>query len=413
MEFGLIGHPLGHSFSPEIHRRIGDYSYELLDLRPEDLGTFLKKRDFRGVNVTVPYKQRVIPLLDKLSPEAAGIGAVNTIVNRNGILTGYNTDYEGLKQLLIHNRIDPAEKKILILGTGGTSETARAVVRDLSASEIFRVSRNRIGPRIVSYGQAAAIHGDARILINTTPVGMYPEDDVSPVELSGFPQMEGIVDVVYHPLRTTLVLDGREKGIPSAGGLYMLAAQAVSAARLFLEKELEEDLCDRIMGSLLREKENIVLTGMPTSGKTTVGRLLAERTGRRFIDTDEWIREKTGIRPADWILGMGEDAFRNREREAIREIARETGVVLATGGGAVLDPDNVRALKRNGRVFFLDRSPTLLRYSDDRPLSSDAGRLSEMYRQRYGIYLATADIRIRADGTPEETAETVWKEFMK
>ena len=285
MNCGLIGYPLGHSYSPQIHRALADYDYHLWSLKPEELEAFLVKRDFAGINVTIPYKERVIPYLDQLSDTARAIDAVNTVVNRDGKLYGDNTDLAGMLALIRRMGLVLSGKKVLILGTGGTSKTARAAASQLGAAEVCRVSR---GGRedAITYRQAAEEHGDAACIINTTPCGMYPDLGGCPVELDGFPRLEGVVDVIYNPLRSELVLSARQRGIPAEGGLYMLAAQAAYASALFRGCEATAGDIELAYRTVLRQMENIVLIGMPSSGKTTVGRLLAQRTGKEFVDTD-------------------------------------------------------------------------------------------------------------------------------
>ena len=409
MEFGLIGGHLGHSYSPELHKRIGGYSYELKELNPDELEAFLRKRDFRGINVTIPYKQAVIPFLDGISDAAQEIGAVNTIVNQGGRLTGYNTDYAGLLALTKHSGISVSGKKVLILGTGGTSKTAYAVMKSLGAKEIHRVSRQH-SPNTVTYAEAAQQHADADILVNTTPVGMFPNVDASPTSLSSFPRLSGVLDVVYHPLRTELVLSAREQGIPAEGGLFMLCAQAVRAAALFLNRELNPALSESIFQALQNEKENLVLIGMPTCGKTTVGRLLSSAAGRPFADTDALLTQRLGSVP-DYIRQFGEAAFREQERDTVAAVAKESGHIIATGGGVILNPNNLRSLRQNGRLIFLDRSLVRLRPSPDRPLSSTPEKLQALYEARLPLYRAAADMTIPADGDPESVVKCIRKEL--
>ena len=406
MQYGLIGEHLSHSYSCEIHAAIADYRYELLELRPEEVGPFLQKRDFRAINVTIPYKQDVIPYLDGISEEARRIGAVNTIVNRDGRLYGTNTDFAGMRELVRYAGIDVSGRKVLILGTGGTAKTARAVMESLGAAAILPVSR-KSGGGAVSYEEAVRLHGDAQIIVNTTPVGMYPKTGDRPIDPALFPKLEGVLDAIYHPLRTNLVLDAQELGVPACGGLYMLAAQAVFASAVFLEKEPDPELIRTAYGTVRFGKQNLVLIGMPSAGKTTVGQRLAELTGREFADTDRIIVDRIGMPIADYFAEHGEASFRAIEREVIGELSDRSGIVLATGGGAVLDPRNVRALRRNGCVVFLDRSPEKLAATPDRPLSSSPEALEKLYRQRYELYRKAADLHIYADGTPDEAAKII------
>ena len=328
MNCGLIGYPLGHSYSPQIHRALADYDYHLWELEPEELAGFLEKRDFAGINVTIPYKEQVIPYLDELSETARAIGAVNTVVNRNGRLVGDNTDLPGMLALIRRMRLTLAGKKVLILGTGGTSKTARAAAAQLHAAEIYRVSRCGKDDAI-TYPQAAAEHGDAACIINTTPCGMYPDLGGCPVELDSFPRLEGVVDVIYNPLRSELVLSARQRGIPAEGGLYMLAAQATYASALFRGCEATAGDIELAYRTVLRRMENIVLIGMPSSGKTTVGRLLAQHTGKEFVDTDALVEQAVGMPVPDYFAAKGESAFREREKEAVASAAASGG---APGG---------------------------------------------------------------------------------
>lgn len=409
MEYGLIGEKLPHSFSREIHERLAGYDYQLRELTPGQVPEFLQKRDFRGINVTIPYKQTVIPYLDELDPKAAAIGAVNTIVNRNGRLIGYNTDYDGVAALLRHAGLSPEGKTVAILGTGGTSKTAAAVMRALGASSVYRVSRSsREGA--VSYEEAARL--PVQLLVNTTPAGMYPNPDGQAMELSRFGWLEGVLDAVYNPLRTRLVLQARDNGARAQGGLYMLVAQAAFACGHFLGEALPEDRLDSVYRAIHGEKQNIVLTGMPGSGKSTVGKLLAKQLGRELVDTDiEIIR--LAKKPIPEIFAQrGEAGFRELESQVIAEVAQRTGVVIATGGGAILREENVRRLRQNGRLYFLDRPPESLVPTDDRPLARTVSDLEQRYRERYPRYTATADAHIPVPGTPEEAAAAIREEFV-
>ena len=412
MTCGLIGRRLGHSYSPQIHRALADYDYKLWELEPEELETFFRRQDFTGVNVTIPYKQAVIPLLDELSETARAIGAVNTVVRRGGTLCGDNTDFAGMAALIHRIMLSLEGKKVLILGTGGTSKTAVAVARSLGAAEVYRLSRSgRDGA--LTYEEAARLHADADVLINTTPGGMYPAVEGCPVALDAFPNLSGVVDAVYNPLRTNLVLQARSRGIPAEGGLYMLAAQASYASALFRGCETSQRDIDLAYQTVRREMENIVLIGMPSSGKSTVGCALAERLGKRFADSDALVTERIGMPIADYFAQRGEAAFREREQEAVADLAATGGQVIATGGGAILRPENVTALRRSGRLVFLDRSPEKLIATADRPLASDRDALRRRYEERYDLYCAAADLHIDGDGTVEETAQRIEKEWMK
>ncbi len=410
MQYGLIGGRLGHSYSVEIHAAAADYEYELKELAPGELGDFFKKREFKGINVTIPYKQTVMPFLDEISETAKSIGAVNTVVNENGKLTGHNTDFFGMSSMLRANGIDLKGRKVLILGTGGTSKTARYTAKELGADEIIVVSRKKSADT-VNYEEEAALHSAARVIINTTPVGMFPDDSGVPVDISAFPALEGVADAVYHPLRTNLVLSALEKGIPACGGLYMLAAQGVLASALFLGRGVDESLIEKAFTAVEKSKMNVVLTGMPTSGKSSVGKLIAERTGREFFDTDDITREALGMPIPDYIRIYGEESFRNAETAAIQSVSSKSGAVIATGGGAVLRDENVRALKRNGTLVFLDRSLQNLTAAKDRPLSDSAEKLKNLYETRLPIYRKTADFTADSNVSVTEVADTVTGEL--
>ena len=391
-KYGCIGKKLTHSFSKEIHARLADYAYELIELSEEDIQPFFEKKDFEAINVTIPYKQTVIPYLDWVSDIALRIGAVNTIVNRDGKLCGYNTDYYGMKALIERVGIDLQGKKVLVLGTGGTSRTARVVAADMGASEILTVSRKK-GADSITYEEAVTLHKDAEIIINTTPSGMYPDCESKPIDISAFDRAEGVIDAVYNPLRTNLVLDARERGIKAEGGLYMLVMQAVVAVEKFLDKEISKDIADRVFASILAAKESIVLTGMPGSGKSTVGRLI-RIDGYEFIDTDAEIEKRCGCSIKELIATKGETYFRDLETEVIRDVSSEGCRIIATGGGAILREENVRCLKRNGRLFFINAELSRLRATGNRPLSDTQDKLVKLYSERIPVYKATADVTI-------------------
>lgn len=412
MKYGLIGEHLKHSYSCEIHAQIADYEYELHEIPPSGLGGFLKKREFNAINVTIPYKQDVIPYLDEISDTAKRIGAVNTIVNRNGRLCGDNTDFAGMLALARHIGVDMKGRKVLILGTGGASKTGHALAEYMGAQSVFYVSRSGKDGSI-SYEQAVTEHSDAQIIINATPVGMFPKQDGRPIDISAFPKLEGVIDAIYNPLRTNLILDAQERGISAEGGLYMLSAQAVHASAVFRDIPLDESLVDKAFKSVKNDKQSIVLIGMPSSGKTTVGRILAEKCGKQLADTDEYIIKKIGMPISDFFAKHGEAEFRKIEKETVAELSATGGRIIATGGGAVLDAENVRALKQNGVLVFLDRRPENLIATDDRPLASRRSALEKLYAERYDIYCAAAELHIDANTTPEAEADAILKELAK
>lgn len=411
MQFGLIGKRLSHSYSPEIHGKIADYNYELLEISEDKLCDFFKKRDFCGINVTIPYKEAVIPMLDELSDTAKKIGAVNTVVNRNGKLIGYNTDYYGMLALIRHLGISADGKKVLILGTGGTSKTAYAVFKSLNAREIIFVSRaKKIGS--VTYSEACEFHSDAQIILNTTPAGMFPKSDETPINIDAFPNLEGVIDAIYNPLCTNLVLNAKKRNISAEGGLYMLSAQAVYASSLFLGIPADDKKIELAYKFVKSQKENIVLIGMPSCGKTTLGKLLADRLEKDFFDSDDEIVKKIGMPIPEFFEKYGEKEFRKIEKETISCLSDKSGCVIATGGGAVLDKQNVQSLKRNGKIVFLNRPKELLTPTSDRPLSNERDALYKLFDERFDIYKASADIEILADKSPEYVLNDILKELI-
>ena len=404
-KYGCIGKKLTHSFSKEIHARLADYEYELIELTEDEIKPFFEKKDFAAINVTIPYKQTVIPYLDSVSAVAERIGAVNTIVNRDGKLYGYNTDYYGMKALIERVGIDLNGKKVLVLGTGGTSKTARVVAADMGASEILTVSRRKTD-EFINYEEAVSDHSDAEVIINTTPSGMYPDCESKPIDISSFVRLEGVIDAVYNPLCTNLVLDAKERGIKAECGLYMLVMQAVVAVEKFLDTAIEKDAANRVFASVFASKENVVLTGMPGSGKSTVGRLL-DIEGYTFVDTDAEIEKRCGCTIKELISDKGENYFRDLESEVIRDVSAESCRIISTGGGAILRKENVRCLKRNGKLFFLNADIRRLQATDDRPLSDTYEKLAKLYAERMGIYTSTADVIVPDMETPEAEAEYI------
>ena len=411
MKYGLIGEKLGHSFSKEVHNKLFDYDYELKEIPQNELDLFLKQRAFKAINVTIPYKEKVILYLDFISDIAKEIGAVNTVVNKNGKLYGYNTDFWGLKSLIQKSGISLKDKKVLILGSGGTSKTAFAVTNSLGAKEVLQISRNK-KDGFITYEDIYINHTDAQILINTTPCGMYPNIDVSPLDISAFERLEGVVDAIYNPLRSKLVCDAQKRGIKAVGGLYMLISQAVFAAEKFLDTNIEPQKTDAVYKSILNQKQNIVLVGMPGSGKTTVGKLLAKKLQLEFLDTDDLITEKYG-NITDIFKTKGEEVFRNYETEVIKQLSAVGGKVIATGGGAVLRAQNTDLLKRNGRIYFLDRPLESICATPDRPLSSNRQDLEKRFNERYDIYRKCADRHIISDGTETDTVNAVLEDILK
>lgn len=410
MEYGLIGAKLGHSFSKDIHSKIGKYDYQLIELTDRQLDEFLKEKNFKAVNVTIPYKQTVIPYLDHMTQAASDIGAVNCIRNDNGRLIGHNTDFDGLSALIRHARVDLEGKKVLILGTGGTSDTASAVCKSFKAAGAVKVSRRKTNGA-VTYEEAYSRHKDAQIIINTTPCGMYPDIFAKPIDIDGFDGLEGVIDVIYNPLRSLLITDAKAKNIKAEGGLYMLVAQAVSASEFFMDTEYGRELTEDIYDAMLKDKANIVLTGMPASGKSTIGKAVAKKLKRDFYDIDSMVEEQAGMTISDMFEKYGERYFRDRERTVAAQLASKSGAVIATGGGTVIEEENARRLKMNGILLFLDRDPKLLRPTADRPTAFDREQMMKRYDERYDIYRDRADFIIKNDGAEKTAIDEILKEF--
>lgn len=464
MDYGLIGAKLGHSFSKPVHESLGSYTYHLYPLPTRsDLDAFLRNRAFKAVNVTIPYKEDVIPYCAQVDARAAAIGAVNTLLNRDGALYGYNTDYAGFAFLAAQAGVTFANRHVLVLGTGGTQKTVCAVARDAGAASITLVSRagsgetaarsaaqvcattqaaspqaashatpqysasaeccessrnasrvtsgapqapdNALAPPypVVNYEQAIALTG-TNVIVNTTPCGMYPATDAQPISLAPFRALTGVLDVVYNPLRTQLVQAAQARGIPAAGGLVMLVAQAKYASELFTGKQIAEVEITRVWRELLCERTNLVLIGMPGSGKTQVGKHVAALLGRPFVDMDAEIVTRAGKSVADIFDMGGEQAFRDWESAVCADFARKTGQVIATGGGAILRVENVQALRQNGALIYLDRPLEALQAGNGRPLSPDAAAVAKLYQARAPLYRAAANRIVPNTGTPEQAA---------
>ena len=358
----------------------------------------LESRDFDGLNVTIPYKKTVMPYLDFIDEKAKQIGAVNTIVNKNGVLYGYNTDYFGFIKTLEKNGFNPEGKKALVLGSGGASLSIKQALADLGSDEIITVSRSGEN----NYNNLSR-HFDASVIVNTTPVGKYPNNDEKPLSLDGFERLEAVADINYNPVKSALLIEAEKRNIKVSGGLTMLVYQAKKSAELFTGVTVPDEKAQRIEKEILSDMTNIALIGMPSCGKSTVGRILSEKLGRSFFDTDEMVKNTNGKSPSQLITENGEEAFRKKETDEIKRAAKMTGAVISTGGGAVLKQENVDSLRQNSILVYLDRPLDEL-VSDDRPLSSD---IEKLFEKRRDFYENAADIRIKSESTPEETAEKV------
>lgn len=401
MEYGLIGAKLGHSYSKPIHEKIGGYRYELHPLpTQEEFHAFMQARDFRAINVTIPYKQAVIPYCDEVEPRAAAIGAVNTVVNRGGRLCGYNTDYAGFAYLAGHHGVRLEGRTVLVLGSGGTHNTVSAVCRDAGATVLTASRSGRNGA--LTYAQAA-LHPEVQVIVNTSPAGMYPENGGCLLELGAFPKLEAVLDVVYNPFCTELVLRARERGVPAFGGFEMLVAQAVYAAEHFTGQLFDEKtVIPQIHRELRRQIANISLIGMPGCGKSTVGRQLAARLNKTFVDLDAAIEERAGCSIPDIFLYRGEAAFRRYEAEAVAAVGKGSGQVIACGGGVVKTPGNTHALRQNGPVLWILRPVSRLATSG-RPLSKGREELLRMEQERRPLYQAAADAQVDNSGPLAQT----------
>lgn len=396
MKCGLLGGKLGHSYSPQIHAALADYPYDLFEKTPEELPEFLKNGDFTGLNVTIPYKKAVIPYCAELSQRAKQLGAVNTIVRRpDGSLVGHNTDYFGFSSMVEKSGLSPQGKKCLVLGSGGASVTAVAALREMGG-EVIIVSRSGEN----NYGNLDK-HADAAIIVNATPVGMYPNTGVSPVDLGLFPALEGVLDLVYNPARTQILLDAESRGLTAMNGLWMLVAQAKESAEWFTGSPISDDKIPAIHRSLKRQMENIVLIGMPGSGKSTIAAALAQTLGKQAIDADAEIIKLAGKPIPEIFAEEGEDGFRKWETKVLEDLGKRSGLIIATGGGCVTRQENYPLLHQNGTIFWLQREISQLP-TDGRPLSQ-AGKLEQMYAIRKPLYERFADHSIDNNGTAEHT----------
>ena len=405
MKCGLLGRKLGHSYSPQIHAMLGSYSYALFEKEPDQLEDFLRHGDFAGINVTVPYKKDVIPFLDELSPVARRLGAVNTIIRRNGKLAGHNTDYFGFLTMVRCSGLELSNKKVLVLGSGGASNTAVAVLTELGAHAVV-ISRSGEN----NYHNLH-LHKDAYAIVNTTPVGMYPNAGIAPIDLDLFPALAGVLDVVYNPARTRLLLDAENRGLIAVNGLLMLVAQAKEAAQWFTGLQIPDDVIGEIYASLQRQMQNIILIGMPGSGKTTIGTRLAEQLGKQFVDADAELVKRDGRSIPEIFAADGEAAFRTLETQVLADLGQKSALVIATGGGCVTQAQNYPLLHQNGKIFCLTRDLHKLP-TDNRPLSQ-ACKLEDMYRIRKPLYDAFADHVIANNDDPITAAEQIrriWEE---
>ncbi len=403
---GLIGRKLSHSFSPEIHSYLADYEYKLYEMEENEVGDFLKNCPLNALNVTIPYKKTVMPYLQHISDTALKIGSVNTIVKKADGLWGYNTDYYGFSYMVQKSGIEITDKKVLVLGSGGASLTVKAVLSDMKAGEIVTVSRSGENNYENLY-----LHEDADVIVNTTPVGMYPNNGVSPVELNIFKKLSGVLDLIYNPSVTKLLYDAEKLKIPCLNGLSMLSAQAKKACELFLDTEIQEDPTPEIVKNIETKLKNIVLVGMPGSGKSTAGRLLAERLSRAFVDTDEIIINNSAMPIPEIFSLYGEDEFRIRETEAAKEAGKVSGAVIATGGGIITREENYYPLHQNSYIIWLKRDTSLLPV-DGRPISQ-TNNINELYKKRAPLYERFSDGKVEVSENAQETVDKIIEEIRR
>lgn len=392
MKFGLIGKTLKHSYSKTIHNLFASYDYDLFEIQPEELKSFVLGKTVKGYNVTIPYKKDVIEHLDYIDPQAEAIGAVNTVVEKDGKLCGYNTDFDGMKYMFSRAGITLTDKVVMILGSGGTSNTANAVAKSLGAKEILTVSR--LGE--INYGNCKE-RKDVQVIINTTPVGMYPNVYSSPLDLDGFDNLIGVADVVYNPHLTAFLYQAKRKGIKYTSGLSMLVAQAKYAMEIFTGQTVSDTVIEEVISKLEKDMMNVILIGMPGVGKSSIGGMLSERLGRDFIDSDKEIEKRLGISIPEIFSQFGEDYFRKIETEVLMDICKESGKIIATGGGIVKREENYFAVKNNGKVFLIER-PLKDLATDGRPLSKDLLAVEKLYLERKDLYNKFADEKIKNDG---------------
>lgn len=404
MRCGLLGEHLGHSYSPRLHALLGAYSYELFEVAPEKLAEFLQSGAFDALNVTIPYKKAVMPFCAELSENARRIGSVNTLVRRtDGSLYGDNTDFDGFSWLLSRNGDIRAGEKALVLGSGGASQTVQAVLRSAGA-EVIVISRQGEN----NYDTLER-HADATVLVNTTPVGMYPSNGEAPVSLTRLPNCRLVLDLIYNPARTALVLEAERRSLTCEGGLSMLVAQAKAASERFTGAHIDDSRCEALLQALRHETENLILIGMPGSGKSSVGRAVAERLNRPFFDSDAEVERRLGCDIPTFFAREGEAAFRKVETQVLRELGKRSGCVIATGGGCVTREENYPLLHQNGRIFWLKR-PTELLPTFGRPVSQTTP-LSTLYAARAPLYARFSDAEIDNSGTLAAAIDAILEEM--
>lgn len=408
MEYGLIGENLEHSFSKSLHEDYLNTKYELISIKKEELKDFFIKKEFKGINVTIPYKKEVISYLDEVDPLVKRIGSCNCIINNNGKLKGYNTDYYGFKFLLEENEVSIENKNIAVLGSGGTYKTIKAVLEDLNANNIYCISRNKKDDNY-TYEELLSLKID--IIINTTPIGMYPNNYVNNIDLDKIENLELVIDVIFNPLRTKLLIDAKRKNIKTIGGLQMLVAQGIKSSELFLNKNYTLEEIRSCYFDLWVDKSNIVLIGMPMSGKSTIGHKLKEAFNKEFIDIDKEIVDKENKTINEIFEIYGEDYFRKLENELYTEYSKKNGLIISTGGGIVKNIDSIYKLKQNGLVVFIDRKIEKMIINNHRPLSKTKEDIERLYKERYELYLNNSDVKINNNGSKKRAVINIVEAF--
>ena len=399
MKCGLLGRKLGHSYSPQIHAFLGDYSYTLFEQEPENVENFLRNGDYTAINVTIPYKKTVMPYCT-LTETAKYMGSVNTIIRqKDGTLLGHNTDYFGFTSMVHRSGLEVQGKKCLVLGSGGASVTAVAVLKEMGA-QVIVISRSGEN----NYDNLH-LHKDAALICNTTPVGMYPNTGVTPIDLTLFPKLEGVLDMIYNPSRTQLLMDADRLGLVNCNGLWMLVAQAKEAAEWFLQTKLPDTLIEQVYRKMQMQMENIILIGMPGCGKSTIGKAIAEQLGKEFLDADAELERVYGTNIPQIFAEEGESGFREKETEILRQLGKRSGLVLATGGGCVTRPENYPLLHQNGKTFWIQRDIVQLPI-EGRPLSIK-NSLAALFNQRKHMYQNFADVLIDNNGSVEHAVTEI------
>lgn len=407
MKLGLIGHPLGHSWSPAIHAFMIHEEYHKWDLMEDQLDAFMKRHDFDGINVTIPYKQKVIPYLDALDSAAEEIGAVNCIVNHGGRLTGYNTDALGFMGMVQNSSIDVSGKKTALLGTGGASKAVKYALKQMGA-QVQSVSRST-KQGCITYKELTASADQYQCIVNVTPVGMFPYTEETPIHLEQFKNVEAVIDIIANPLRTRLMFDAKMLGIKYLGGFEMLVRQASAADELFTGKKLDPALNAACMNALYHQQRNIVLIGMPTSGKSTLAALIGQKTGRSVIEMDDEIVRQLGTSIKECFASKGEPYFREIEKETAEQLKNKQGIIISCGGGVVTNEDTMRALSENGIVIWIHRDLSHLFATDSRPLTGDEQYMKKLYQTREPLYRKYSDVVIYNDGSLEQAADLILK----